>query len=82
MMRVSTADFFARSLATMQQRESLLAQVQRQLGSGLKLDNPVDDPAGAASVSRLSVALAASASFDATVQRANAALMAAICIAV
>lgn len=76
MMRVSTADFFARSLATMQQRESLLAQVQRQLGSGLKLDNPVDDPAGAASVSRLSVALAASASFDATVQRANAALMA------
>ncbi len=76
MMRVSTADFYARSLAAMQQREGLVAQVQRQLGSGLKLENPVDDPAGAASVSRFSAALAAGASFDATVQRANAALMA------
>uniref|UniRef100_UPI0035666C15 flagellar hook-associated protein FlgL n=1 Tax=Immundisolibacter sp. TaxID=1934948 RepID=UPI0035666C15 len=75
-MRVSTADFYARSLATMQQRETVLAQVQRQLGSGLRLENPVDDPAGAASVSRFSAALAAGSSFDATVNRANAALMA------
>lgn len=76
MMRVSTADFYARSLASMQQRETLVSQLQRQLGSGLKLDNPVEDPAGAASVSRFSAALAAGASFDATVHRANAALMA------
>jgi flagellar hook-associated protein 3 FlgL len=76
MMRVSTADFYARSLASMQQRETLVSQLQRQLGSGLKLENPVEDPAGAASVSRFSAALAAGASFDATVHRANAALMA------
>lgn len=75
-MRVSTADFYARSLATMQQRETVLAQVQRQLGSGLRLENPVDDPSGAASVSRFSAALAAGSSFDETVNRANAALMA------
>lgn len=75
-MRVSTADFYARSLAAMQRRESLVAQVQRQLGSGLKLDNPVDDPAGAASVSRYNAALTAGDAFDATVQRANAALSA------
>lgn len=76
MMRLSTADFYARSLASMQQREGLIAQVQRQLGSGIKLENPVDDPAGAASVSRFRAALEASASFDATITRANAALMA------
>jgi flagellar hook-associated protein 3 FlgL len=75
-MRVSTADFYARSLAGMQQRETVLAQVQRQLGSGLRLENPIDDPAGAASVSRFSAALAAGTSFEATVNRANAALMA------
>ena len=75
-MRVSTADFYARSLATMQRRETLVAQVQRQLGSGLKLENPVDDPAGAASVSRYNAALTAGDAFDATVQRANAALSA------
>lgn len=76
MMRLSTADFYARSLASMQQREGVIAQVQRQLGSGLKLENPVDDPAGAASVSRFNAALAAGASFDSTINRANAALMA------
>lgn len=76
MMRVSTADFFARSLASMQQREGVVAQVQRQLGSGLKFDNPVADPAGAATVSRFEAALATSAAFDATVNRANAALAA------
>jgi flagellar hook-associated protein 3 FlgL len=75
-MRVSTADFYARSLATMQRRETLVAQVQRQLGSGLKLENPVDDPAGAANVSRYNAALASGDAFDATVQRANAALSA------
>lgn len=76
MMRVSTADFYARSLASMQRREGLIAQVQHQLGSGLKLDNPVDDPAGAANVSRFKAALEATASYDATINRANAALAA------
>lgn len=76
MMRLSTADFYARSLASMQRRESLIAQVQHQLGNGLKLENPVDDPAGAANVSRFNAALAAGASFDATINRANAAMAA------
>jgi flagellar hook-associated protein 3 FlgL len=75
-MRVTTADFFTRNLASMQRSESLVAQVQQQLGSGLKLQNPADDPAGAASVSRFNAALAAGASYDTTVQHANAALAA------
>ncbi len=75
-MRVTTADFFTRNLASMQRSESLIAQVQSQLGSGLKLENPTDDPAGAASVSRFNAALAAGTSYDTTVRHANAALAA------
>ena len=75
-MRVSTADFYARSLIGMRDRQSALAQVQRQLGNGLRLENPVDDPAGAASVSRLDAALAAGDSYSAMVNRANAAMAA------
>ncbi|HEX2797905.1 MAG TPA: flagellar hook-associated protein FlgL [Immundisolibacter sp.] len=75
-MRVSTADFYARSLIGMRDRQSALAEVQRQLGSGLRMNSPVDDPAGAASVSRLDAALAAGDSYSATVNRATAALSA------
>ena len=75
-MRVSTADFFARSLTSMQDRQTVLMAVQRQLGSGLRLENPVDDPAGVAIVSRFSAALASSNAFDASLQRATAAMTA------
>lgn len=75
-MRVSTADFFARSLVSMRDRQTALAEVQRQLGSGLRIQNPVDDPAGAASVSRLGAALVAGDSYSAAVNRATTALMA------
>ena len=75
-MRVSTADFFARSLIAMRDHQSALAQVQRQLGNGLRIENPVDDPAGVASVSRLGAALASSNAYSALVDRANAAMAA------
>jgi len=75
-MRISTADFYARSLISMRDRQSALAEVQRQLGNGLRIENPVDDPAGAASVSRLGAALASGNAFSAMVDRANAALSA------
>ena len=75
-MRVSTADFYARSLISMGDRQSALAAVQRQLGSGLRIENPVDDPAGAASVSRFGAALASGNAYSAMVDRANSAMSA------
>lgn len=76
MIRVSTPDFFARGLQGMQRITQQVGQVQDQLSSGMRLQNPVDDPAGAASVSRFSAALAAGSSFEQSVQRANTALSA------
>lgn len=75
-MRVSTADFYARSLMAMRDRQSALAEVQRQLGSGLRIATPLDDPAGAASLSRLDAALGAGNAYRATVDRATVALSA------
>lgn len=75
-MRVSTAGFYARSLISMRDRQTALAEVQRQLGNGLRLTNPADDPSGAANVSRLDGALAAGNSYSAMVDSANAAMAA------
>jgi flagellar hook-associated protein 3 FlgL len=58
----------------MQLRQQELARVQRQLGSGLRLENPVDDPSGAADVNRFSAALASSDAFGASIERINTAL--------
>ncbi|WP_448506218.1 flagellar hook-associated protein FlgL [Immundisolibacter sp.] len=75
-MRVSTADVYARTLISMRDRQSALAAVQRQLGSGLRIENPVDDPAGVASISRLGAVLASGNAYRAMVDRANGAMLA------
>ncbi|MGK2942674.1 MAG: flagellar hook-associated protein FlgL [Immundisolibacter sp.] len=73
-MRVSTSNFYILSLASMQARQADLDRVQRQLGSGLKLLQPADNPGAAASINRFQATLAATDAFTANINRANAAL--------
>lgn len=47
-MRVSTADFYRQSIASLQRQQSLALATQNQLSSGKKLLTGADDPTGAA----------------------------------
>jgi len=44
-MRISTSNFYERSVASMLENQSRLSNTQEQLASGLRLNNPSDDPA-------------------------------------
>jgi flagellar hook-associated protein 3 FlgL len=58
MMRVSTATMYADSAATMTARQSEVYGVQQQLGSGLRINNPSDDPVGAGKAATLDATVA------------------------
>lgn len=51
-MRVTTANQYATTIATLQKRQQELQQTQIQLSSGKKVANASDDPAGAARIER------------------------------
>ena len=55
-MRISTANRFDSSIASMQQRQSDLTQAQLQLSSGKRIAQPSDDPTGAARAERAYIA--------------------------
>ena len=54
-MRISTAQFFANSLATLHQKQSNLAELQTAMATGKRLNKPSDDPVGAGRVLQLGV---------------------------
>ena len=55
-IRISTANRFDSSIASMQQRQSDLTQAQLQLSSGKRIAQPSDDPTGAARAERAYIA--------------------------
>lgn len=57
-MRVSTQMLFEQGLNGIRDQQSRLAQVQRQLATGLKVNSPSDDPVAAARIQQLERAVA------------------------
>ena len=57
-MRVSTQQLFEQGLNGIRNQQSRLADVQRQLATGLKVNQPSDDPAAAARIQQLERAVA------------------------
>ena len=45
-MRISTSQFQRTSLSSILERQTKLAKLQQQLGSGRRILTPADDPAG------------------------------------
>ncbi len=54
MSRISTAQLFANTLATLQRKQSQLAEIQRNLASGKRINSAADDPVGAGRVLEVS----------------------------
>lgn len=52
-MRIATTLAYERSIATIAERQAKLLQAQNELGSGVRVDRPSDDPAGFAHAERL-----------------------------
>ena len=63
-MRISTQQQFLNSIDNMQQSQSRLAELQHQISTGKKLNNPSDDPVAAAQVVKLDRELAQYQKFD------------------
>ncbi|WP_028221872.1 flagellar hook-associated protein FlgL [Paraburkholderia oxyphila] len=53
-MRIATSQLYSSSLATMENQQAQLLQVEQQVSSGVSLSNPADNPLGAAQAVQLS----------------------------
>ncbi|CAG9253825.1 flagellar hook-associated protein FlgL [Paraburkholderia unamae] len=53
-MRIATSQIFSTNVATMENQQSQLLQVQQQIASGVAISNPADNPLGAAQAVTLS----------------------------
>jgi flagellar hook-associated protein 3 FlgL len=53
-MRIATSQIYSSSVATMENQQSQLLQVQQQISSGVAISNPADNPLGAAQAVTLS----------------------------
>lgn len=73
-MRVSTSWMHQQSLGTMLERQGDLSNLNIQLGTGKRINQPSDDPVGAARASDLNHLTAQSAQFQRNIGSANARL--------
>ncbi len=62
-MRISTSQFHSRALDGLLNQQSLLSNVQNQIATGKRIQNPSDDPIGAVHVLELQRAMAESDQF-------------------
>ncbi|WP_296662999.1 flagellar hook-associated protein FlgL [Paraburkholderia sp.] len=58
-MRIATSEIYSTSLATMENQQSQLLQIEQQVSSGVAISNPADNPLGAAQAVHLSSTSAA-----------------------
>lgn len=73
-MRVSTSWMHQQSLGSMLERQGDLSKLNIQLGTGKRINQPSDDPIGAARASDLTHLNAQSAQFQRNISSANARL--------
>ncbi len=73
-MRISTAQFFSRGLDAIQDNQARVVRTQTQLGSGQRILEPSDDPAGTAQLLGLNESIASTNKFQASAERAQARL--------
>lgn len=62
-MRIATSQLYSSNLATMENQQSQLLQVQQQISTGVSLSNPADNPLGAAQAVQLSATSATLAQY-------------------
>ncbi|RQH06023.1 flagellar hook-associated protein FlgL [Paraburkholderia dinghuensis] len=53
-MRIATSELYSSSVATMENQQSQMLQLEQQVSSGVAISNPADDPLGAAQAVTLS----------------------------
>ena len=62
-MRISTANMYATSVATMNAQEQAVFTAQQQVSTGKRILSPEDDPVGAASAVRLNQQISRNTNF-------------------